>query len=497
MNKKNASEEHHPVIVKDTDIVFFPERQRVILRPHIPFNDIRIERIISRVLALDEPSMQKELKEVVDMFSQRHPKFEDLLERQFDSLRRFMPSDVLPSRERRLLIGSFFLSEYSFESVALFNPSIVPDPDQTGLPEGSLRFILTMRATGEGHFSSLKFRSGCIDENCSISIDEGSNFATTAEMRENPIYDKTFFARKLRELGVCSDFSNFIVNSLMDEFSFSELMDKVKIQIYNNQPLSEADNIAREKIEWLARCNYEAHFEPLVPLSERVLFPLSPSEQNGIEDARFVLFTDDNGRKKYYATYTAYDGKAILPQLMETDDFVHFKIITLNGSAAVNKGMAMFPRRIDGRYAMISRQDGENLFLMYSDNLHFWHEIVPLMKPSYPWEFMQIGNCGSPIETKEGWLLLTHGVGPIRQYSIGAILLDIENPSKILGRLKEPLIKWTENTRSGYVPNVVYTCGALIHKDTLVVPYARSDQQINISLISLSSLLEKLLHGTS
>ncbi len=306
MKKRNTFEEQNPVNVKDSGIEFFPERQRVILRPHIPFNNIRIERIISRVLALEEHSIQKELKEVIDKFSQRHHDFEKILEHQFDTLRRFMPSDVLPSRERRFLIGSYFLSEYSFESVALFNPSIVPDPDQTGLPEGSLRFILSMRATGEGHFSSLKFRSGSIDENDNISIDIGTNFASTAEMRENPVYDKTFFGRKLRELGVCSDFSNFIINSLSDEFSFSELMDRVKIQVYNDQPLSEADNIAREKIEWLARCNYEAHFDPLVPLSERVLFPLSPSEQNGIEDARFVLFTDDNGRKKYYATYTAY-----------------------------------------------------------------------------------------------------------------------------------------------------------------------------------------------
>jgi predicted GH43/DUF377 family glycosyl hydrolase len=274
-------------------------------------------------------------------------------------------------------------------------------------------------------------------------------------------------------------------------------MENVKIQIYNHQPLSAADNLARDKIQWLARCNYEAEFEPSVPLSERVLFPLSPSEQNGIEDARFVLFTDDDGRKKYYATYTAYDGKAILPQLIETEDFVHFKMATLNGSAAVNKGMAMFPRKINGRYAMVSRQDSENLFLMYSDNIHFWNEIIPLMKPSYPWEFVQIGTCGAPIETKEGWLLLTHGVGLFRQYSIGAILLDKENPSKILGRLREPLITWTENTRSGYVPNVVYTCGALPHKDMLVVPYAMSDQQITISLISLSLLLEKLLHGAS
>ena len=497
MKKISTYKEYPLVHVKDTGTIFMPERQRVIVRSHIPFSESRIERIISRVLALKEEDVQKEFKCVLDKFSHRHHNFESLLERQFDSLRRFMPTDVLPSRERRLLIGSFFLAEYSFESVALFNPSIVPHPDQSGLPPGSLRFILTLRATGEGHISSLKFRSGCIDEDYNISIDDSSGFAIMAEMKANPLYDKICFARKLREMGVFSDFSNLIINSLSDEFTFAELMENVKIQIYNHQPLSEADSLARDKIHWLARCNYEAQFEPSVPLSERVLFPLSPSEQNGIEDARFVLFTDDDGRKKYYATYTAYDGKAILPQLIETEDFVHFKMATLNGSAAVNKGMALFPRRINGRYAMVSRQDHENLFLMYSDNIHFWNEIIPLMKPSYPWEFVQIGTCGAPIETKEGWLLLTHGVGLFRQYSIGAILLDKENPSKILGRLREPLITWTENTRSGYVPNVVYTCGALPHKDKLIVPYAISDQQITISLISLSALLEKLLHGAS
>jgi predicted GH43/DUF377 family glycosyl hydrolase len=448
------------------------------------------------VLALDETEVHKEFKCVLDKFSHRHNNFEALLERQFGYVSRFMPSDVLPSRERRCVIGSCFLAEYSFESAALFNPSIVPHPDQSGLPPGSLRFILTLRATGEGHISSVKFRSGCIDEDYNISIDDSSGLATAAEMNSDPLYNKICFGRKLREIGVSGDLSNFIMSSLPGEFTLKELRENVKIQINNHQPLSAADSLAIDKIQWLARCNYEARFEPSVPLSERVIFPISPSEQNGIEDARFVLFTDDDGTKRYYATYTAYDGKVILPQLMETDDFVNFKMATLNGSAAINKGVALFPRKINGHYAMISRQDNENLFLMYSDNIHFWNEAKLLMKPSYPWEFVQIGNCGSPIETKEGWLLLTHGVGLFRQYSIGAILLDKEDPSKILGRLREPLISWTENTRSGYVPNVVYTCGALLHGDKLILPYATSDQQATISLISLPSLLDKLLHGT-
>ncbi len=497
MIKNNASKEPSPLPVKDTGIILAPDSQRVIARPHIPLNELRVERIISRVLSLDESDIRKELKKVLEKFSHRHHNFEVLLERQFNSIRRFMPSDVLPSRERRLLIGSFFLAEYSFESAALFNPSIVPHPEQSGLPPGSLRFIMPLRATGEGHISSLTFRSGCIDANYNISIDESHGFASTAEMKPNALYEKACFARKIREMDIDNVFSNSVVVSLPEQFTIDELQEKLKSWIFNHHPISQNDRLTSDKILWLAQCNYEAYFDPSVPLSERVLFPLSPSEQNGIEDARFVLFTDDDGRKKYYATYTAYDGKVILPQLMETEDFEHFKMITLNGSAAVNKGMSLFPRRINGRYAMISRQDNENLFLMYSDNIHFWHETVPLMRPSYSWEFVQIGTCSSPIETGHGWLLLTHGVGPFRQYSISAILLDKENPSQILGRLREPLIHWTETNRSGYVPNVVYTCGALLHNDMLVVPYAMSDQQSTISLISLSSLLEKLLHGTS
>jgi predicted GH43/DUF377 family glycosyl hydrolase len=494
MKIENASMESSSVIIKDTDIILTPDNQRVIARPHIPFGESRIERIISRVLSLDEADIQKEIKNVLGRFLHRHHNFEILLERQFDSLRRYMPSDILPARERRLLIGSFFLSEYSFESAALFNPSIVPHPNQSELPDGSLRFIITLRATGEGHISSLTFRSGCIDANHHISIDKLGNFASAAEMKPNTLYEKASFARKIYEMHIDNDFSNSVILSLSEQFTIDELQEKLKSRIFNYHPISQNDKLTSDKILWLAQCNYEADFDQNSLLSERILFPLSPSEQNGIEDARFVLFTDDDGRKKYYATYTAYDGKGILPQLMETEDFVHFKMITLNGSAALNKGMALFPRKIHGRYAMVSRQDNENLFLMYSDNIHFWFETIPLMRPSYSWEFMQIGTCGSPIETEHGWLLLTHGVGPFRQYSIGAILLDKENPSQILGRLREPLIQSTETNRSGYVPNVVYTCGALLHNDTLVVPYAMSDQRSTIALISLSSLLEKLLH---
>ena len=493
MKNINASLESRLRPAKDTGIILEPDNRRVIARPHIPFNESRVERIIARVLALDEAEARKELRNVHARFAHRHRGFEALLERQFEMVRRYLPSDVLPSPERRRLIGSFFLAEYAFESAALFNPSIVSHPDQSGLPAGSLRFILSLRATGEGHISSLTFRSGSIDADYNVAIEAGNVFASPAEMKVNALYDKACFTRKLREMNIFKDCSNAIVSPLADEFTLDELLERAKSYILNHKPVSQSDRLTSDKILWLARCNYEARFDPSVALSERVLFPLSPSEQNGIEDARFVLFSDDDGSSKYYATYTAYDGKAILPQLMETENFEHFKMITLNGDAAENKGMALFPRKINGRYAMISRQDNENLFIMYSDNIHFWHESRLLMRPSYPWEFVQIGNCGSPIETEHGWLLITHGVGSLRQYSIGAVLLDKENPSKIIGRLTEPLINWTEDGRSGYVPNVVYTCGALIHKEMLVIPYAMSDQKTTISRISLPALMEELL----
>lgn len=495
MRKRNVSGQSSSFIVKDTGVILLPDSQRVILRSFIPFNESQIERIISRVMALEESDVERELKGVLEYFSNRHRNFMFLLEHQFDLVHKYMSSGVLPSQARRQLIGSFFLGEYSFESAALFNPSIVPHPDQSGMSSGSLRFIISLRATGEGHISSLTFRSGIINAGGSVSIDDIGDFASTAKMKPNALYDKSSFTMKLHEMGVNNDFSNSIINSLPEKFTIDELRKKLKSWIFNHPLTSQTDRFTSGKILWLARCNYDVNFDPNTLLSERVLFPLSPSEQNGIEDARFVLFTDDAGKKKYYATYTAYDGKTILPQLIETEDFVHFKMITLNGSAAVNKGMALFPKKINGHYAMISRQDNENLFLMYSDNIHFWHETVPLMKPSYPWEFVQIGTCSSPIETEHGWLLLTHGVGPLRQYSISAILLDKKDPSRVIGRLRNPLIRWTEPNRAGYVPNVVYTCGMLLHKDTLVIPYAMSDQKTTISLFSLSLLIERLLQN--
>jgi predicted GH43/DUF377 family glycosyl hydrolase len=333
------------------------------------------------------------------------------------------------SKVQRQLIGAYFLNEYSFEASALFNPSIVPHPDQSDAPKGGLRFILSLRAVGEGHVSSLTFRAGTIEADGSLTVDPTARLASSPRI-----------SRRVSE--------------------------------------PDGDHV-------------ELTFNPEEELSERVIFPVTESQSNGIEDARFVEFRDSD-RKTYYATYTAYSGRAIRSELIETSDFISFRLTPLKGAAARNKGMALFPRKIGGKYAMIARQDNENLYLIYSDDLSKWDGGQAILKPEFPWEFVQIGNCGSPIELDEGWLLLTHGVGPVRKYSIGAALLDKSDPSKVLARSREPLLRPEPSEREGYVPNVVYTCGAMRHNDQIILPYAVSDTFSNFATIKISALMQAM-----
>jgi predicted GH43/DUF377 family glycosyl hydrolase len=281
-------------------------------------------------------------------------------------------------------------------------------------------------------------------------------------------------------------------------FALDELDGSIR-QAAPDETSSQTRDVQRtlECMHWLAESNYEIHFAPSSQISERIIFPVSPNESNGIEDARFVRFVEDDGSVMYYATYTAYNGRVILPQLIETTDFLNFRVLTLNGQAVQNKGMALFPRRIDGRYAMLTRQDDESLYLAFSDNPHFWSDPQLLLVPRQPWEIVKLGNCGSPIETEDGWLVLTHGVGPMRKYCIGATLLDLHDPAKIIGRLKEPLLKPEANEREGYVPNVVYSCGSLIYNGRLILPYGISDTASSIVSIELRELLSALTDGHS
>lgn len=415
-----------------------PDAARVIVRPFKPateprdFNSTdktRANHIVDRVLGLDAETAAQQLADVLENFEGRHRNLLDTFDARACEMEDAFKPHASFSKTQRRLVGAYFLHEYSFEASALFNPSIVRHPDQLGAPRGGCRFVLSLRAVGEGHISSLTFRSGTIDVDGNVTVEPTARLATAPT-------------------------------------------------ITVRTPSPEGDDV-------------EIVFQHDTQLSERVIFPITQSQVNGIEDARFVEFEDD-GKKTYYATYTAYSGRAIRSELLETKDFRQFRMIPLKGTATRNKGMALFPRKIDGRYAMIGRQDNENLHLIFSDDLSNWEGGTAFLEPKFPWEFVQIGNCGSPIELDEGWLLFTHGVGPVRKYAIGAVLLDKCDPSKVLARSREPLVRPDVTEREGYVPNVVYTCGALRHGERIILPYAVSDTFSNFATIKIGALLQAL-----
>jgi predicted GH43/DUF377 family glycosyl hydrolase len=469
---------------------------RVITRPYVPAGEERNRKLINRVLNLDEEQASTILETLLHDFAHRHRYFRQSLERNFELVAGFVPDVDRVSKQRRLLIGAYFTAEYSVEAAALFNPSIVQVPNQETDPEGSCRFVMSFRATGEGHISSIEFRSGFIDTNNDIYFDALSNYVETPEIHSDPSYDRHLFRLKLQEMGASNAVTHQLLNRLPDNFTFKDLRGKIA-ELQNNGPfLQQEKTDAIDMAMWLAQSNYQILFRKNHPISERVIFPVSESERKGIEDARFVRFVDD-GTVIYYATYTAYNGETILPQLIETRDFLSFKIITLNGAQVQGKGMALFPRKIRGKYVMLSRQDGVNNAIMFSDNLHFWQQAKILQVPEFPYEFVQMGNGGSPIETPEGWLVVTHGVGPMRTYSLGIELLDLDDPTRIISRIDEPILVSHEHDREGYVPNVVYSCGAMIFQDKLIIPYASGDQRCSIATLQVPQLMARLTRNSS
>lgn len=468
-----------------TPLILAPDQTRVLLRPFVPGTREKMARIAASILALPEEQVRVLLDEVYEEFSTRHQNIRGRFLERFEQVRPLIASVESLSYDRQLLIGAYFLSEYSLESAALFNPSIVPHPDQSGLAPGALRFVLSLRATGEGHISSITFRTGVVHPGGRIEVLAPAGFLAEPQQIPNPLYEKSLFLRKLAELGLAVEFPQLVLKGLGKWFSLHELRAALDAR-HVAAPEEDEQALA---VWMLASSNYEVQFRPEQDLSERVLFPATPSQSNGIEDARFVRFTNSDGSYMYYATFTAYDGRVIMPELVETADFLRFRFISLNGPAARNKGMALFPRKIDGLYAMLSRQDNENIDLMFSDNPHFWNQHALLLKPMFPWELIQIGNCGSPIETDAGWLVLSHGVGPVRKYCIGAFLLDLNNPRKVLGRLRKPLIQPNRDEREGYVPNVVYTCGALVHRGRLIIPYGLADHATGFATVMLADVL--------
>ena len=480
-----------PIHVRRHEVTLLPESARVIIRPFIPGELHRITTIIGRALALTEEEVQRELGAVREEFAGRHFDIDSVLLAHFEKVRRHIFTQRPLTPERQLLIGALFSGEYALESAAIFNPSIVPHPDQSGLVPGALRFVMSLRATGEGHISSIEFRVGVISPEGRITLDPVSRFVTAPEIVPNPTYRKKRFIIKLAEMGFENAIASAVMSPLADNFTLGDLNKSIGT-VRHESPATHELRRTLECIQWLAESNYELRFSEKLAMSERIIFPVSPNETNGIEDARFVRFIDDDESVMYYATYTAYNGRAILPMFIETTDFLHFRILTLNGTAVQNKGMALFPRRIHGRYAMLSRQDDENLFYMSSENLHHWSDPEVILRPSEMWESVKIGNCGSPIETEAGWLVITHGVGPMRKYCIGAVLLDLDDPRKVIGRLRQPVLVPEGNEREGYVPNVVYSCGSLLHGRELILPFAMSDKASAIASISLDELLRAL-----
>ena len=480
------------MIIKRTSFILKPNNARVVFRPLEIHNRERIFKVIGRIMALAEPEVDRLLEEVMRDFHGRHQKIRQFFLLRFDQVKHHLLTDQKVSVNRQLLIGSYFTLEYALESAALFNPSLVWHPDQSSLEEGSKRFILSLRATGEGHLSSITFRSGTFDAQNQIRVDEPTRFVTAPEAVPSTRYEKALFQRKLVELDLSNSFAEEVFAELGDHFHMEELENRL-LTVQRTHPLQKREKEATAQgILILAKANYEIRYSADQPLSERIIFPSSPTELNGIEDARFVEFHDDDGSIRYYATYTAYDGRVVLPQLLETGDFLHFQLSTLNGPEARNKGMALFPRKINGAYAMLSRQDHENIHIMFSDMIHFWYHRELIMKPTFPWEYVQLGNCGSPIETEAGWLVLSHGVGPMRKYSMGAFLLDRNNPTKVIARLEEPLLAPTANEREGYVPNVVYSCGSLLHGKTLIIPYAMADYASTFATLNIDELLAEM-----
>jgi len=488
-----------PAVIR-TGHRLLPDPRRVIAKPYLPgedgvaSGDSRAGLLVARVLAIPEAAIAPLLAGILADFSPRPPGFEATAQRHFDLVAHHVPPGTTLTHERRLLVGAYFTHEYSVEGAALFNPSMVPAPDQTGLLPGQQRFVMSVRAVGEGHISSIEFRSGVIDAT-GLAFEVPSTTLVTGRRAPMPRYDRERFRAKLVELGAGNELAWAVLNRLAPQFTSAELEQSLG-RLETEGPAHVISYETLKIIRVLAASSYVTSFPASSRLEERVLFPAGPNETHGMEDARFVRFVEQDGAATYYATYTAYDGFQILPQLIQTDDFLSFSISTLNGFAAQNKGMALFPRKVGGRYVMLSRKDRENLHLATSDDVHFWDDVTELDRPSAPWQLLQIGNCGSPIETEAGWLVLTHGVGAMRRYGIGALLLDLEDPRRVIGRLPEPLLLPDGSEREGYVPNVVYSCGALAHGQQLVLPYGFADAGIGIALLSLPELVAALTAAT-
>jgi predicted GH43/DUF377 family glycosyl hydrolase len=475
-----------------------PDASRTLCQLFVPGQEAlirggsRATAVIDRILDMSGEEVERTLARTLARFSGRYPGLAETLEHNFGRVAHRFGPEITVGSARRQLIGAYFTREYALEAAALFNPSIVAHPDQAGCARGEVRFAMSLRAVGEGHLSSIEFRSGTIGSDCEVSFDPPGRFLDTGCQR--PVsYERRLFQAKLAELGRKDEDERYLWSMLPSRFTAAEL--EIALAELSSQHGTRGDSTAlADRVRWMAASNYAVEFDENHALSERVLWPAGPAESHGMEDARFVRFTDAV-EPVYYATYTAFDGSQVAPHLLETSDFRIFAISQLSGPSARNKGMALFPRRIGGRYAALSRWDRETNAVGYSDDSHRWSEGTMVQAPARPWELIQLGNCGSPIETPAGWLVFTHGVGPMREYAIGAVLLDLDEPEHLIAALPEPLLVADESEREGYVPNVVYSCGSMLHGETIVLPYGCSDSTVRIATVDLRLLLDRLMPG--
>lgn len=466
---------------------------RVITRLFVPgqegfeVHESRAGAVLRRILALDEDGVRAALDDIVVRFDSRHRDLVGTFRRHARELSDRLDPGLDLSDARILLLGAAFTSEYTIEGAALCNPSIVEHPDQSGVAPGSLRFVMSVRGIGEGHRSSIGFRTGTVDGAGEVRFDDAVPFATAGTITP-ALLDAEVFRNELVKVWGSEETAGYVLDGLGERFSRGDLDDRLERLHRHSRTRAHTPQLI-ELITDIADRSYGVEFRGETPLAERVLWPATRAEEAGMEDARFVRFVEDDGQVTYYATYTAYDGVEISQQLLTTKDFRTFDSAPMVGAAAANKGLALFPRRIHGQFAAMSRSDRESNTVAFSDHLSVWTTTQECQKPSAVWETLQLGNCGSPLETEAGWLVLTHGVGPMRTYSIGAILLDRDDPTRIIGQLPYPLLHPAADERDGYVPNVVYSCGALVHAETLVLPYGIGDCAIGIATVALPELL--------
>lgn len=485
------------VIAVRTGIHLRPDPSRVFARLFVPGQEdfgatqSRTSAVLERIMNLDEDEVERAVNDVVMRFANRHEDIDYWLDLHAHRVTTRLDPPVRLSDNRWKLIGAYFTHEFSVEGAALTNPSVVSHPDQSGVPEGSRRFVMSVRNIGEGHRSSIGFRTGTIDEMGEVTIDPPEFNLDTGLHSEGFLRHKAFDGL-LQEVGDFGENARYVLHSLDDVFSRSELEEQINRLLHDRDTYRNAD-LTAQHMRAIADRAYSVSFSETAPLSGRVLWPHCQAEWRGMEDARFVEFDDVRGSPVYFATYTAFDGVDISQQLLSTRDFLTFHVTPVSGPAARGKGLALFPRRIDGRFVALSRADRETNSVTFSDHLEYWTDTHPIQIPTRPWEVVQLGNCGSPIETPAGWLVLTHAVGPMRTYCISAILLDLHDPCRVIGSLGGPLLAPSELEQDGYVPNVVYSCGSLAHGNSLMLPFGIADQSIGVAIADLDVLLDRML----